>query len=91
MPSTRRIGADVHVLFHVLKHYRFTLVIATTAVVFLTLLAWFRARKPRLLPGTPYTGLANGSRSLAEARHQYQTHAAEMLKEGYERVCHNIS
>ena len=74
-----------------ISHHPIFFILFTGVVASIVFSAWSRTRKPRLFPGAPYTGLANGARSLAEARRRYQTHAAEMLLEGYKKVGLNLS
>lgn len=81
MASFRTAAADY------VSHNNIFLILLTGAIALFAFYAWFRTTKTRLFPGAPYTGLADGTRSLAEARRRYQTHAAEMLVEGYKKVC----
>lgn len=69
-----------------IEQHHVKLIIATTIAFLSILITRFQKRKPRLLADAPYVGLANGSRSLTDARRRYQTHAAEMLIEGYREV-----
>ncbi|KAF2677434.1 putative cytochrome P450 [Lentithecium fluviatile CBS 122367] len=88
MPSVHSAKASPHGLFlrTAIDHPQLLFIFATTVIFLFAWIVWLPSKKPRLLPNTPFAGLAGGSRSLTEARNQFRTHAAEMLIEGYKRA-----